>query len=78
MLDCYNRCLCSTCTENDTCERGCDMCQQLQACRFIIARGKCPEYSPDAKALTAMLLANASKQIQKQEVLNNANTNRRS
>lgn len=55
-MDCYKRCLCATCTKNDTCKNGCDMCEQLKACRFIIARGKCPEYEADNAALHALAL----------------------
>lgn len=60
-MECYNRCLCATCDNNDTCRQGCDLCQQMKACRFIIARGKCPNYKPDAEAIRVMLLQQANR-----------------
>lgn len=59
-MDCYNRCLCATCTDNDECKNGCDLCQQMKVCRFIIARGKCPSYKPDSAAVLAVALAKAN------------------
>lgn len=55
-MDCYNRCLCITCLNNEDCRDGCNMCQQLTACRFIIARSKCGNYKPDKKAVVAKIL----------------------
>lgn len=58
MSDCYNRCLCGTCQNNEECEQGCAQCDDLQACRFIIARGKCPKYVADEEAVRSTMLAN--------------------
>lgn len=57
MNDCYNRCLCAVCLNNDICPSGCSMCDPLKACRFIIARGKCANYTPDKQALTSQAAA---------------------
>lgn len=60
-MKCYERCLCTTCTENDSCNRGCNMCGRLKAVRFIIVRGKCADYKPDAEARRVQAVAAAAR-----------------
>lgn len=70
-MDCYNRCLCAICANNDTCKDGCEMCQSLKVCRFIIGRGKCKAYKPNEQLIQEAAIAHARAQ---QEVNTNANT----
>lgn len=62
-MDCYNRCLCATCINNDECNNGCEMCQHTKVCRFILARGKCPNYKADDAAVLAVALASMNKEV---------------
>lgn len=56
MMDCYNRCLCATCVNNENCKHGCEMCEPLQACRFVITRSKCKDYKMSSAVMTAIAL----------------------
>lgn len=60
-MDCYNRCLCITCANNETCPDGCEMCQKTQVCRFILTRGKCRGYVADKVVIQAMAIEQAQK-----------------